>query len=405
MSNRANPLLPVEDARARIIDAVRPTPSEFVALAEARGRTLAADVAATLDQPPFNASAMDGYAVRAEDVAAVPVELQVIAEVSAGSAFPGTLGPGEAARIFTGAPVPDGADAIVIQENTARDGDTVTVSHSAGSGRFIRPRGLDFSHGETLLTQGTRLGAREISLAASMNHPTVPVRRKPRVALLPTGDELVMPGTAPSPTQIISSNNFGLAAMVEHYGGTAVDLGIAGDSLEALGDAIGGVGDVDILVTLGGASVGDHDLVHRALTDAGMKPDFWKIAMRPGKPLMFGRLGDVRVLGLPGNPVSSIVCAYVFLRPLLDALLGSSHDSKPVRAMLGAELAANDERQDYLRASLSTSADGMLTATPSTRQDSSMLRTLAKADCLLIRPPFDPARGIGQPVNVLPIDF
>lgn len=398
-------LLPVDEARSRILAGAEPTEPEMVPLARAFGRVLASDLAATRNQPPFDASAMDGYAVRAEDVRRVPADLAVVGESSAGSRFKGSLAAGQAVRIFTGAPLPPGADSVVIQENTTRDGPTVTVLGPVAEGRFVRRQGLDFEAGEVLLGAGTRLGAREVSLAASMNHAAVPVRRRPVVAILPTGDELVLPGQAPRDDQIIASNNFGLAAIVEHGGGTARDLGISGDSKDELAAAIARARDADVLVTIGGASVGDHDLVHAALLDAGMQPGFWRIAMRPGKPLMFGRMGRVRVLGLPGNPVSSFVCAYLFVMPLLAALTGRTGTDGGQRARLAIDVPANDARQDYLRAALSRSDDGSLLATPFLEQDSSMMRMLARADCLLVRPPNDPARPAGHPVTVLPLDF
>jgi molybdopterin molybdotransferase len=398
-------LLTVAEALSRVTRGLEPLEPERVPLEQARGRVLAEDIAAHLTQPPFDASAMDGYAVRAQDVRRVPADLAVAGESSAGTRFKGRLAAGQAVRIFTGAPLPAGADSIVIQENTTRDGPTVTVLEPVREGRFVRRQGLDFEAGEVLLGAGTRVGAREVSLAASMNHAAVPVRRRPVVAILPTGDELVMPGQTPRDDQIIASNNFGLAAIVEHGGGTARDLGIAGDRKDVLAAAIARARDADVLVTIGGASVGDHDLVHAALLDAGMQPGFWRIAMRPGKPLMFGRMGRVRVLGLPGNPVSSFVCAYLFLMPLLAALTGRTGTDDGQRARLAIDVPANDARQDYLRAALSRSDDGSLLATPFLEQDSSMMRMLARADCLLVRPPNDPARPAGHPVTVLPLDF
>ena len=398
-------LLPVEEARARILDGVTPTDTESVALSSARGRVLAEDIGSRINQPPFAASAMDGYAVRAEDVGTAPANLNVIGEAPAGQAFDGTVGPGEAVRIFTGAPVPDGADTIVIQENTDTVGAQVTVLQAANPSQFVRPLGLDFKNGEILLRAGTRLGSREIALAAAMNHPALPVRRKPRVAILATGDELIAPGGTPRPDQIISSNNLGMAAFAAQAGAEPVDLGIAADTTEALIQGIGRGADADVLVTLGGASVGDHDLVQHALDSLGMTLDFWKIAMRPGKPLMFGTLGDTRVLGLPGNPVSTFVCARIFLRPLLDTLLGATPKEPTERALLGADMAENDERQDYMRATMRRGDDGSIIATPYPKQDSSMLRTLAEANCFIIRPPFDRARREGEAIDILLFDF
>lgn len=398
-------LLPVADARSRILTDVKPTGAEQVDLAAAHGRVLADDVGARITQPPFDASAMDGYAVRAEDVATVPADLTIIGEAPAGSAFNGDVGPGQAVRIFTGAPVPAGADTIVIQENTQSQDRTVTVLESAPAGRFVRPSGLDFKQGETLLHAGTRLGSREIALAAAMNHPALSVRRRPKVAILPTGDELIAPGGTPRPDQIISSNNFGMAAFAERFGAEPLDLGVTADTANALGGALRRAEKADILVTLGGASVGKHDIVQQALSDFGMALDFWKIAMRPGKPLIFGRLGETRVLGFPGNPVSTFVCAAIFLRPLLETMLGLPGDDVARTAKLGSDVSENDERQDHLRATLSRDRDGGYVATPFPRQDSSMLRTLAEADCLIVRPPFDQPRDTGEIVEIIPFDF
>ncbi len=398
-------LTPVDDAKAAILAGVRATPAENVGLADAGGRILARDLKANRDQPPFAASAMDGYAVVGADVAKVPVRLDVIGEAPAGQAFKGRVKPGQTVRIFTGAPLPKGSDTIVIQENCQADGRQVTILEAAKTGQFVRDKGLDFKKGEALLQAGQHLGARELGLAAAMNHATVPVRRRPRVALMPTGDELVTPGSKPRADQIVSSNNFALAALVRRFGGEPVDLGIVPDNKPALARAIKKAADCDILVTLGGASVGDHDLVQDALKKAGLKLNFYKIAMRPGKPLMFGKLGRMRVLGLPGNPVSSIVCARLFLKPLLDAYLGLDPNDPPQTATLACALPENDQRQDYLRATLATAPDGSLVADPFNRQDSSMLRRLTEADCLVIRPPFAPAAKAGEAVKLIKLDF
>ena len=398
-------LLPVEDAKARILAGVSPTKSEQVDLCAAYGRVLAQDIEARITQPPFNASAMDGYAVRASDLLRAPVTLDVIGEAPAGTAFEGKVGPGEAVRVFTGAPVPEGADTVVIQENTETAASCVTILQTGPKGQFVRPRGLDFTEGEALLRTGTVLGSREIALAAAMNHPALTVRRRPRVTILPTGDELIAPGGTPAPDQIISSNNFGMSAFVTRCGGDAIDLGVVRDTEQALSQALADMESSDILVTLGGASVGKHDLVQNALAQSGMTLDFWKIAMRPGKPLIFGMLGDTRVLGFPGNPVSTFVCAAIFLRPLLDSLLGKPARNHTMTGTLGADVGENDERQDYLRARLERAADGTITATPFHKQDSSMLRTLAEADGFIVRPPFDAARVAGEMVEILPWDF
>ena len=316
------PALSVDEALDRILDGVAPTPAEPVAIEAAHRRTLAEPLAALLTQPPFDASAMDGYAVRAADVAKLPATLAVIGEAAAGHPFSGSVAAGQAVRIFTGAPLPAGADAIVIQENTQRDGAKVTVREGSIDTGHVRPRGFDFREGETLLAAGRRLGPREVALAAAMGHGTLPVRRRPRVAILSTGDELVPPGQRPGPGQIVSSNHLGVAALAEAAGAEATLLGIARDTRESLDAYFAKAQDADIIVTIGGASVGDHDLVGPVLEARGMALSFWKIAMRPGKPLMFGRLGQARVLGLPGNPVSSLVCTRVFLVPLIRALLG-----------------------------------------------------------------------------------
>ena len=399
-------LLPVNEARVRILSKVKPLPAEAVKLADALGRVLAAPVKAGRDQPPFAASAMDGYAVRAADVASVPAVLRVIGMAAAGHGFTGKVGPGEAARIFTGAPLPDGADTIVIQENTeASAPSSVTVLETARPGQNVRGRGLDFAKGDLLLPQGIRLNARDIGLAAAANAPLLRVRRKPRVALFATGDELMEPGGNPGADQIVSSNSQALTIMARHFGGEVINLGIVRDSLAATERAIAKARDADVLVTTGGASVGDHDFVQEALKHSGVKLDFWKIAMRPGKPFMYGRRGRQHVMGLPGNPVSALVCARLFLKPLLDALRGLPADEPVMEARLGAAMKANDGRQDYVRASLVVTPDGARTATPFARQDSSMQRTFREAQCLIIRPPHAPEASVGAPAPILILDF
>ena len=403
---RSAGLLPVAEALARILaTAPKPLEAESVPLPEAAGRTLAADLKALRTQPPAAMSAMDGYAARVGDAAALPARLRVIGASAAGRSFPGVVGPGEAVRIFTGAVVPAGADTIIIQENTRAEGDHVIVQDGAAAqGRNIRPAGLDFRAGEIPLLKGARLGARHVGLAAAMGHARLSVTRRPRVAILATGDELVLPGEAARADQIVASNSFAVAAVCEAAGGDAVDLGIARDTLPDLARAIDAAREcrADILVTLGGASVGDHDLVQKALGLAGMELGFWRIAMRPGKPLMHGRLGEMRVLGLPGNPVSAIVCAMLFVSPLIRALCGdldAARDrSEP--AVLGADMAENDNRQDYVRAVLTQGA-GLPHVTPAAVQDSSMLRILSDANCLIVRPPFAPAAAAGEMCRVV----
>lgn len=400
-------LLPVTDARARLLAAVDgPTAMERVAIGEAHGRVLAEDVAALRTQPPFAGSAMDGYAVRAADLAP-GVTLAVIGASQAGRSFAGRVEARQAVRIFTGAPLPEGADTILIQENAEGvGGPVITARQSEPRGRFVRPAGLDFKAGDRLLTAGMRLDARRLALAAGMGHAALSVRRRPLVGILATGDELVLPGAPCGPDQIIASNGYALAALIRDAGGEPLDLGIAADTLPALHAAFdqAEAAGVDALVTLGGASVGDHDLVQKALVERGMALDFWKIAMRPGKPLMFGRLGQQLVVGLPGNPVSSMVCGTLFVQPLLRALLGEPDvGPRRMRVRLGRALGANDEREDYLRGTLAPGADGIPVATPFERQDSAMMALLAAADALVIRPAQAPAAASGELAEAIPL--
>jgi molybdopterin molybdotransferase len=345
---------------------------------------------------------MDGYAARAVDVAKVPARLRVVGSVPAGSAFDGVVGAGETVRIFTGAPVPAGADCIVIQEDTERDGDSVVVRESAPRGHYVRPEGLDFRAGEVGLPAGRLLTARDIGLAAAMNRPWLMVRRRPRIAILPTGDEIVMPGDPVGPNQIVSSNALALGALVAACGGIPVQLGIAADTHASLQHMASGAAGADLLVTTGGASVGEHDLVRDALGDHGLELDFWKIAMRPGKPLMVGRLRGTPMLGLPGNPVSTMVCGLLFLRPALLKMLDVAVAGEPRTARLASPLDANDRRQDYLRAECRTAADGELEVEPFRRQDSSMMSLLSRANCLVVRPPLAPAAPAGERVPIIP---
>src|SRR5947208_2676091 len=396
--------MPVNDALAAILAGSEPLGEEIVPLDAAWHRTLARDVAAKRTQPPQAMSAMDGYAVRAADAADLSARLKVIGEVAAGRPFGRTVGAGEAARIFTGGVIPEGADAVVIQEDTTSDGDTITITEAAVKGRHIRPAGVDFSEGDVLLARGRRLSDRDLSLAAAMNYPELPVRRRPKVAVLATGDELVMPGITPGPGQIVYSNGYALRALAHAEGAETIDLGVAADTIAATTDGIRRARDAgaDILITSGGASVGDHDLVKRSLEAEGVKMAFWRIAMRPGKPMMHGRLGAMRVIGLPGNPVSSYVCAFLFLVPLIRALSGRSdlHHVKET-ALLGRDVAANDQREDYLRARLEKPADGEWIVTPVSRQHSSLLGFLAAAQVLVIRPPLPTEAGKHTRVHIL----
>jgi molybdopterin molybdotransferase len=399
-------LLPVADALAQVLDGVEPLPAERVPLAEAEGRVLAEDLAALRTQPPEDVSAMDGYAVRADDVAGAPARLRLIGEVAAGRPFAGEVNAGEAARIFTGGVLPAGSDTVVIQENTTRNGDIVVVTTPAKRGRNVRPAGLDFRKGDVCLKAGRRLTGRDVSLAAAMNHATVQVARRPKVAVVATGDELVPPGTEPGPGQIVHSNAFTLAAVARREGADVIDLGILPDRLD---DTIAGVQraravGADVLVTAGGASVGEYDLVQPALAAQGVALSFWKIAMRPGKPMMFGILGGMRVLGLPGNPVSAYVCSVLFVAPLIRKLLGRLDIAHTLtEGVLGRDLPANDEREEYMRATLERGG-GTWVATPFPQQDSSMLVPLAAADCLVIRPPFAPAAVAGTPCEFVKLE-
>jgi len=398
-------MLSVEDAIQRIECAFAPLGSELVSLDQALGRVLAEPLEARLTQPPADVSAMDGYAVRAADVETLPAKLKIVQRIAAGQPPSGAIGAGQAARIFTGAQVPLGADTVVIQENCDEADDHVTVREgNRKPSQHIRKAGLDFAAGDIALHSGRRLTARDIGLAAAMNRPWLKVTRKPRIALLSTGDELVNPGDPVGPAQIIGSNGIGLAALVRAFGGEPVNLGIARDTLGDLDRAIEAALGFDTLVTSGGASVGEHDLVQTALTNRGMELDFWKIAMRPGKPLMFGALGPLRVLGLPGNPVSTIVTALLFLRPAIDRMSGLS-GVDPTRhvALLGQDMPANDQRQDYVRARLVTDAQGQRVATPFSPQDSSMLSLIARADCLIVRKPQAPAAKAGDAVDIIPL--
>jgi molybdopterin molybdotransferase len=396
--------LAVADALALVLANAAPLPRESVPLLDAHGHVLAADLVAQRTQPPTDVSAMDGYAVRAADTENAPARLTVIGEVAAGRPFEREVGAGEAARIFTGGVMPRGADAVVIQEVTDRDGDTVIIKRPETKGRNVRPEGLDFRAGATLLRAGRRLRAADLALAAAMNHATVTVNRRPRIAVLATGDELVAPGTEPAPGQIVSSNVFVLMAIARHEGAEAFSLGIVPDRLDATVTAIRHAMEAgaDVLATTGGASVGEYDFMQQALAAHGVTLSFWKVALRPGRPLMHGRLGGMQVLGLPGNPVSSFVCAILFLVPLLRRLAGRQDITLPhEEALLGCALAKNDERADYLRATLSRDTTGRRIATPFAKQDSSMLAPLSAADCLVIRKPFAAPAEPDSPCTII----
>lgn len=400
----ANALMPVAEALARVLADAKPLPAETVPLNDAFGRVLAQDLVALRTQPPAAVSAMDGYAVRAADISKAPVTLRVIGEVAAGHPFDGEVGPGQAARIFTGGVIPAGADTVVIQEHTTRDGDTVAVNKSADKDKNIRAAGIDFVKDNALLANGRRLTGRDLMLAAAMNYSAVPVHRRPKVAALGTGDELVPPGGKPKPGEVVYSNGFALRAFAKHEGAEAIDLGIARDKIEDITAAVRRARNlsVDVLVTSGGASVGDHDLVQRALAAEGLELSFWRVAMRPGRPMMHGRLGTMQVLGVPGNPASSYVCAFLFLVPLIRTLYGRSDIApRPEPATLGSALPANDERADYLRATLARGPDGTLIATALPAQDSSLMAPLANADCLLIREPYARSADAGSPCVIL----
>jgi molybdopterin molybdotransferase len=396
-------MLSVQDATDRILAAFAPLAPEVVALDQALGRVLRVAVTARLDHPPQAVSAMDGYAVRSADVQQLPARLKVVQAIAAGTLPDRAIGPGEAARIFTGAALPEGADAIVIQENTEKDGDHVRVVDGGAAirGKHIRTAGNDFAQGQMGIAAGRRLTPSDIGLAAAMNWPWLTVSRKPRVAIISTGNELVHPGESLAPGQIVASNGFALAAFVQQCGGEAINLGIARDEEAALGDLIDRAAGADLLLTSGGASVGEHDLVQGVLKAKGMTLDFWKIAMRPGKPLMFGALGPLKVIGLPGNPVSALVTATLFVGPAIARMLGDN-DVGPriVKARLGIDLPANDQRQDYLRAAVTEDADGLV-ATPFGKQDSAMLSALSRSGGLVIRAPNSPAAKAGSQVEMV----
>ncbi|MBT3659900.1 MAG: molybdopterin molybdotransferase MoeA [Rhodospirillaceae bacterium] len=398
-------MLSVAEALTRVTGGFSLISSEQVALGDGLGRVLAEDVAARLTQPPSAVSAMDGYAVRAADVGSVPVTLKQIGVSQAGQGFPGAVGPGECARIFTGAPLPDGADAIVIQEDTTAVNEQITVMESAQSGADVRPAGLDFSVGDILLKTGAVLSARDLGLAAAMNVPWLRVRRRPRVAIVATGDEVMMPGDPIGADQIVSSNSIALAAIVRVLGGEPLGLGIARDTDASLRQVLSGAKGADVLVTIGGASVGDYDLVQKVMAEDGLDLNFYKVAMRPGKPLIFGRWKDIPVLGLPGNPVSAGVTSAIFLRAAINVMLGIGDGGLGTeKARLGCDVKANGMRQEFMRATLDTDSEGNLVTTPFDRQDSAMMASFASADCLVIRPVDAPSAQAGDIVEIVRFD-
>jgi molybdopterin molybdotransferase len=396
-------MISVEDAVARIVAAFAPLEAETIEIGKAAGRVLADDAVAKLNQPPSSVSSMDGYALRASDAVKPGVTLDVVGTSPAGHPFDGKVGAGQAVRIFTGGVVPDGADTIVIQEDTSAAESRVTLNITAAPGRHIRVAGLDFKAGEALAKTGHRLTARDLSLIAAGDVALVKVRRRPKIAVAATGDELSLPGAPRKPGGIVASSGYALSAMIARWGGEAVDLGILPDTQEAVASIADHAKHADLIVTLGGASVGEHDLVQKALGPRGFELDFWKIAMRPGKPLIFGRLGKTPLLGLPGNPVSTLVCALLFLKPAIATMLGTKDETPVVAAKLATSLKENDTRQDYIRARIEI-RDGEQFVEPFGVQDSSMLSSLARADALIVRPPHAPAEAAGATVSILPLE-
>jgi molybdopterin molybdotransferase len=397
-------MISVEEARERILATLRPTSSEIVALANAWGRVTAAPVVARLTQPPADVSAMDGYALRAAD-GTLGAALHVIGSAPAGHPFEGSIGPGQAVRLFTGSVVPAGADSILLQEDATASGSEVRVNEAVTAGRHIRRAGQDFAAGDAVVPAGRRLTARDIGLAAAANHPWLTAHRRPRVAILATGDEIAMPGEPIPLGGIVSSNSHALAALVRAAGGEPVVLPVAADTREAVAAVADAVHGLDMLVTTGGASVGDHDLVIESLKSRGLELDFWQIAMRPGKPLLYGRLGPVPVLGLPGNPVSALVCSALFLLPALSRLSGLPAAPPPtVQAITGAPLKPNDHRADHLRSTIAADSRGRIVVTPFPVQDSAMLRRLAHADALILRAPNAPGVAEGAEVTIIRLD-
>ena len=399
-------LISVEEARTRILAAIHVLPAETLPIGQAHGRVAAEDLAARLNHPPDPVSAMDGYALSSADVGETPLRLRKIGVSRAGARFDGALARGDCIRIFTGAVVPEGADVIALQEDAEESGDQVVLREVAPRGRFIRRPGMDFGVGQMLVPAGRAINARDIGLLASSGHGEIAVRRRPRVAILSTGDELVPPGAIPGPDQIVGSNGIALAAAVQSWGAEAVEIGIASDRISDIAEAADRAAGEDLLITSGGASVGDHDLVQAGFAERAFRTDFWRIAMRPGKPLMFGHIGELPVLGVPGNPVSALVCAMLFVRPAIRKMLGMAETAPQFeRAQLTIAMGQNDKREEYGRGRLQRSAKGALLVTPFDAQDSAMQKLLAHADCLIRRPPHAPAAAEGDEVEVIRLDL
>ena len=405
MEKISDALISVEEAISRVLEGITPLDSEEISVSEAFGRVLADEVVSRTTQPPLAVSAMDGYAVRNKDITSVPKTLIQIGESTAGRGFDGSVGNDETVRIFTGAPVPEGADAIVIQEDTEKLDNKIIIKCISETGKFIRPKGLDFEKGDALLKAGTRLNSRHVALVSAMNVPWLKVKRKPHIAILPTGNELVMPGDPIKTGQLISSNSLGLTAFVNSAGGVGINLGIAKDEPGSIRSLISNVNGADMLVTIGGASVGDYDLIKTVLREEGLNINFSKVAMRPGKPLIFGKIHGKPMLGLPGNPVSAGVTAVLFLKPAIDLMLGrNTFEGTKETAILEFDLGENDQRQDYLRSTLSRGNNGDLYVTPFSKQDSSMLAIFTNADCLIVRKPFAKKITKGQRVEIIRLD-
>jgi molybdopterin molybdotransferase len=408
---KTNPLMKVTEALNRILESMPLMSHEEIPITNALGRVTAEDVRSRRTQPPVPLSSMDGYAVRFQDIKKTPSNLKRVGSAPAGGSYSSTLKANETVRIFTGGPIPDGADTVVIQENvnaeSENNGAKVVINEKPIKGQFIRLAGLDFKAGDIGIKAGKTLTTRDIGLAAAMNIPWITVRRRPKVAILATGDEIVRPGEEIGPHQIVSSNSYSLAALVQDFGGEPLILGIAPDTIEGIQSSVKGALNADLLLTTGGASVGQHDLIQEALSkktygDDGLDVNFWRIAMRPGKPLIFGRLGKTPIIGLPGNPVSTVICSLIFVKPAIEKMIGTEIESQEkTTAYLCEELSENDERQDYLRALVFSNDDGNKTVRAFQRQDSSMMMLLTKANCLIVRPPYDPKRSVGEEVEIL----